>query len=83
VVWGLDEAQAVVLGAFAAVFFAVVGGDVAVVLGGSGFATGLGGVDWEGPVRLGRVCRRLDGAGRRSGVLSTIFVVTGRCDVAA
>jgi hypothetical protein len=43
-VWVLDEAQVVVSGAVAAVFIVVVGGDVAMVTGGSGRETrGCGG----------------------------------------
>ena len=57
--------------------------DVAVERRGSGLVVGLRGAKRRGLGRLGRVCRRLDGAVCRSRALPTNFVVTGRCDMVA
>jgi hypothetical protein len=62
-IWILDDALVVVFRVVAVVFVAVVGGDVAVAMGGSGCETrGCGGC--RGAVgRLGSECRRSRGAG--------------------
>ena len=77
----LAVVQVDVLGAVASRVAANVVSDVAAERRGSGLAVGLRGAKRGGLGRLGRVCRRLDGAVCRSRVPPTNFVVTGRWGV--
>ena len=61
VICELDMALDASLDVFAAAAAAVVGGDVGVVMGGSGFGTGGGGLDWGELGCLGGVVARLWG----------------------
>jgi hypothetical protein len=74
-VWVLNEARVVVLEVVAAEVVAVVGSDMAVGTGSSGCARRGWGLGWSVVSRLGRVCRRFQGAGGSFGAGEEVLVV--------
>jgi hypothetical protein len=75
VIWVLDDALVVVFRVVAAVFIAIVGGDMAAEQRGSGLKREGWGVCWGTVNWLGNVCHRLQGAGGRFGAGGKVVVV--------